>query len=307
MRTPRIVFFSVLLFGALISLLILFNRLTHGKDERKLITFQDKEYIFKKRIKELSLIKRDIIELQNIANFNDSSYSFLDDRIKHGKVLVLFIPRNFCDECIKNEYNRLKNLTEGVQSNIIVLTNFATIRDLKVFLSSNSIDYPIYNHNLQLFDELGHLKDPVLFILDSTLVPQHLFIPISFMPDFTDEYLKSITTNVFNISQKQNVMPVKVVMENRHYNFEKASIDKQVETSFELTNISELPLLISNVESTCGCTVVDWSREPVHYKGKAIIKVKFQTKDKGYFSKKVSVFSNATDSPHIFTISGKVD
>ncbi len=62
---------------------------------------------------------------------------------------------------------------------------------------------------------------------------------------------------------------------------------------FKFKNTGIEPLILSNVSSSCGCTVPEWPREPI-LKGKsAAIKVKYDTNRIGPINKTVTVMSNA--------------
>ena len=77
--------------------------------------------------------------------------------------------------------------------------------------------------------------------------------------------------------------------------------------SFNFTNTGTEPLILSNVRSSCGCTVPQWPREPINAGETAAIVVKYDTKRVGPFNKSISVYSNATEAPIILRISGTVE
>ena len=61
---------------------------------------------------------------------------------------------------------------------------------------------------------------------------------------------------------------------------------------FVFKNTGVEPLILSNVSSSCGCTVPEWPREPL-LKGKsASIKVKYDTNRIGPINKTVTVMTN---------------
>lgn len=68
--------------------------------------------------------------------------------------------------------------------------------------------------------------------------------------------------------------------------------DGQCEFKFKNTGIE--PLILSNVSSSCGCTVPEWPREPILRGKSAAIKVKYDTNRNGPINKTVTVMSNAT-------------
>jgi hypothetical protein len=75
---------------------------------------------------------------------------------------------------------------------------------------------------------------------------------------------------------------------------------------FVFTNTGKAPLLLSNVRSSCGCTVPEWPKEPVKPGDKASIKVSYNTKLPGNFTKTITVYSNTADSPIVLRIKGNV-
>ena len=83
--------------------------------------------------------------------------------------------------------------------------------------------------------------------------------------------------------------------------------DGVVTTVFEFINDGNAPLIINSVVASCGCTAVDWTREPVPVAGKGFIKVSYNPKGRpGSFSKSVTVRSNASEEPVVLRIKGKV-
>ena len=76
--------------------------------------------------------------------------------------------------------------------------------------------------------------------------------------------------------------------------------------TFTFENKGEVPLVLNNVRASCGCTSPKWTREPVAPGQKGEIKVKYNTRIVGNFTKAVVVYSNAENSPVRLTIKGKV-
>ena len=66
-----------------------------------------------------------------------------------------------------------------------------------------------------------------------------------------------------------------------------------VETVFSYTNTGDSPLVISDIKSTCGCTVPrDWSREPLNPGESSQFTVKFDGKGVNKTSKTVTITAN---------------
>ncbi len=75
---------------------------------------------------------------------------------------------------------------------------------------------------------------------------------------------------------------------------------------FKFTNDGKTPLILSNVRSSCGCTVPSWTKEPVAPGKEGAIKVVYNTHNMGSFNKTVTVSSNAKNSEVMLQIKGNV-
>ena len=75
---------------------------------------------------------------------------------------------------------------------------------------------------------------------------------------------------------------------------------------FKFTNKSKEPLVLSNVTSSCGCTVPVWPREPIAPGKSGSIKVKYDTNRVGLINKSITVNSNAANNPVMLQIKGNV-
>ena len=76
-----------------------------------------------------------------------------------------------------------------------------------------------------------------------------------------------------------------------------------VETVFKYTNTGEAPLVITNISSSCGCTIPkDWSREPLAPGGSGEFTVKFNGTGNGNVTKTVTVTANTEKGREIVRI-----
>ncbi len=76
---------------------------------------------------------------------------------------------------------------------------------------------------------------------------------------------------------------------------------------FKFKNTGKEPLVISNARGSCGCTVPTWPKEPIMKGQTAVIKVHYDTKRVGAFTKTVTIESNAKTNPRVLTIKGTVE
>lgn len=75
---------------------------------------------------------------------------------------------------------------------------------------------------------------------------------------------------------------------------------------FEFTNTGDAPLIISNAQGSCGCTVPTYPKDPILPGETAEIKVRYDTNRLGKFTKKVTLTTNETVPTRVLTISGEV-
>lgn len=75
---------------------------------------------------------------------------------------------------------------------------------------------------------------------------------------------------------------------------------------FEFTNTGNAPLVITDVTSSCGCTIPKKPESPILPGEKGEIQVKYDTKRVGPIRKAITVKSNAATPTKILTIKGTV-
>jgi hypothetical protein len=76
---------------------------------------------------------------------------------------------------------------------------------------------------------------------------------------------------------------------------------------FKFKNTGKEPLILSNVVSSCGCTVPSWTREPIMPGKEGTIKVKYDTNRIGVIGKQITVMSNAKTERVVLQIAGKIE
>lgn len=75
---------------------------------------------------------------------------------------------------------------------------------------------------------------------------------------------------------------------------------------FEFTNTGNIPLVITNVRSSCGCTVPKKPEEPIQPGKTGEIQVKYNTTIVGPIRKTITVYSNAEEPAKSLKIKGTV-
>jgi hypothetical protein len=89
------------------------------------------------------------------------------------------------------------------------------------------------------------------------------------------------------------------------YSFGKIPQGRPVIHVFEVVNTGKDPLMLENVQASCGCTTPEWSREAIAPGAVSSIKVGYNAYAEGRFNKTVTIFYN-NGKKKALVISGEV-
>jgi hypothetical protein len=96
--------------------------------------------------------------------------------------------------------------------------------------------------------------------------------------------------------------------EAEEYNFNTIKQGDVASHEFTFINSGKEPLVISNAQGSCGCTVPVWPKEPIAPGAKGTIKVSFNSAGKlGMQDKTITLTSNAKQNPMVLHIKGNVE
>lgn len=98
-----------------------------------------------------------------------------------------------------------------------------------------------------------------------------------------------------------------MVFENETIDYGTVAHNADGKREFVFVNNGTKPLIITNTQGSCGCTVPTSPKEPIAPGAKGVIGVKYATDRVGAFTKTVTVTSNAEGQPtKVLTIKGTV-
>lgn len=80
---------------------------------------------------------------------------------------------------------------------------------------------------------------------------------------------------------------------------------KPVTVQFEFTNKGKEPVIITNVTTSCGCTVADYSKKPIQVNEKSTITATYNAANIGAFTKAVTV-TFANNETKVLNLKGTV-
>jgi hypothetical protein len=88
--------------------------------------------------------------------------------------------------------------------------------------------------------------------------------------------------------------------------FGKIPQGKPVTHEFKFTNTGKVPLVLSTVQASCGCTTPDYSKEPIPPGKTGTIKATFNAAAVGSFNKSVTVNANVEGGATYLVLKGEV-
>jgi hypothetical protein len=83
--------------------------------------------------------------------------------------------------------------------------------------------------------------------------------------------------------------------------------DEKQERSFVLTNTGKSLLVVQDIITSCGCTKVEYPKEPARLGETLEVKVTYEAEEAGYFSKKITVYCNVENSPLRLKVRGSAE
>lgn len=115
------------------------------------------------------------------------------------------------------------------------------------------------------------------------------------------QFVVAQTTALATITPPAEVLELKEL----EFDFGKIPQGKPVTHDFMITNTGKTPLVLDNVQASCGCTTPEWSKEPIAPGATTKIKVGYNAASEGQFNKSISVTYNSTQVKQLF-IKGEV-
>ena len=138
-----------------------------------------------------------------------------------------------------------------------------------------------------------------------------LFLSIMIAACGADKASKKITAEEVKIAkskdQKDETQLTKVAFEETTYDFGDIGSKKTVSKKFTISNVGNVPLIISRVKPSCGCTVSKYPKEPVLPGESGTITIRFNPKGrKGKQHKIVTVFANTKEGKHQLSFTANI-
>lgn len=113
--------------------------------------------------------------------------------------------------------------------------------------------------------------------------------------------------NAGDTTAGQSTEVAQVTFETMEHDFGKIREGEKVTYRFKLKNTGTVPLKITDVKPSCGCTASDYTRSPVPPGGEGFVEVVFDSQGRtGTQQKTVTVYANTNPQAHVLRFKGEV-
>jgi hypothetical protein len=120
--------------------------------------------------------------------------------------------------------------------------------------------------------------------------------------------LLALMALILGFAFQSNAQGGTIKFKKEKHDFGKLSEGVQAAYTFEFTNTGSTPVVISNVQPSCGCTTPEWTREPIMPGKSGQVTASYNSTGRpGPFNKTITVVNNGAVSQIVLEIKGLVD
>lgn len=230
-----------------------------------------------------------------------------------GKFKILtYVDSIGCISC-KLQLDQWKVFMDGVNNAGINSVDFLFYfspekrRDIISTLKQAGFTYPVCIDEDKELDRLNHFPKTEMdfhtFLLDEDNRVLAIGNPIH-NPKVKELYLKIIQGEEVEQEDESKIVKTELDIDKTSISLGNFDWRNEQKTTFIFKNKGSKPLVIEYVNTSCGCTKVSYSQEPVQPGGEITLNVTYKADHPEHFSKTITVYCNTKLSPIKLTISG---
>lgn len=238
----------------------------------------------------------------------------LDYYIQNTCKILTYIDTTGCTSCKLRltEWQKFIAAVDSIQPHSVQFLFFLYPQNrMEIYqtLRAERFNYPICIDEKDSLNKLNHFPSEMAFqtfLLDKDNKVVAIGNPIH-NPKVKELYFKIIRGD--EIIREDNSRTVKTELNIDKTSVRFGSFDWQEEQkiTFSLENIGDKPLVIEDVHTSCGCTTVEFEKEPVRPGVSLDLHVTYKAEHPEHFNKTITVHCNVESSPIKLTISGNAE
>ena len=180
-------------------------------------------------------------------------------------------------------------------------------KEMACILRRANFTHPVCIDETDAFNKLNHFPSEMefqTFLLDKDNKVVAIGNPVH-NPKVKELYLKIILGDKAPSKKVQN--QTAVACSNTQIDMGKFDWHQEQKTTFTLTNTGSSPLVVIDISTSCGCTTVDYGKEPVRPGDSTTLIVHYKADHPEHFDKTITVYCNAETSPIKLRIAGNAE
>lgn len=180
-------------------------------------------------------------------------------------------------------------------------------KEMSLILKRDNFDHPICLDLSDSFNDLNKFPSGVMFqtfLLDKNNKVVAIGNPVHNLK-VKELYLKIIMGD--KAPKKEVKIQTTAMCSNTIIDMGKFDWRQEQKTIFTLTNTGNSLLFVTDVITSCGCTTVDYCKEPVRPGNSVELKVRYKADHPEHFNKTITVYCNAATSPLKLRITGSAE
>lgn len=283
-------------------IIVLFVVYSCKKDVANKITsiveeWNNKEIIYPNQMS-FTILGKDTIQTFPIHNSKYSIVTYVDSVGCMSCKLQLREWLNFIEEL---------NLRSNSSVPVYLFLHPKNTNDMIATLKHYQFRYPVCIDERDSLNILNHFLDEMsfqTFLLDQKNKVIAIGNPI-LNPQIKELYF-SLLFSEYKIDTVSS-LKTEVALSDSIIDMGNFSWKETKERTLLLKNIGNFPLVINSVTTSCGCTSIEYDKEPVLSKEFTRVKVIYNAEYPEYINKTITIYCNSKDSPIRLKISGNAE
>lgn len=229
---------------------------------------------------------------------------------KSEYTIVMYVDSFGCTSCKLqlSQWKRLINQLDSVKNTtVLFFLHPKNKKEMDYTFKRDDFTHPVCLDNKDAFNKLNNFpQDPVFqtFLLDKNNKVVAVGNPIH-NPKVKELYLKIILGD--KAPKKEEQIQTTATCSNSIIDLGKFDWKQEQKTHFTLDNTGSSLLVIIDVITSCGCTSVEYNKEPVRPGNSLELTVHYKADHPEHFNKTINVYCNSASSPIKLEIKGSAE
>ena len=205
-----------------------------------------------------------------------------------------------------NHYIMGLNATMGRLVPVIFYVNANDTDELNMVLQHEDFRYPLCIDQSGELNRINHFPTQIdfqTFLLDKANRVVGIGNPIR------NINVEKVYYDIMSNRERESLITrisTEISVDATEIDFGQIPIGVEQTQTITISNIGQNPLVIEKTSTSCGCTIVENSKEPIAPNQKTEVTIKYNPDKKGFFSKTVTIYCNTGKMPLQIRVKGNV-